>query len=203
MKISTSASKRCSDAVRISDIDGGIGICSGQNTGIFSDSPGMTAVQAFSADAALLESNPQNARFGLGPMAMLIATVPAGQQQTLRFAACFFRDGIVTTGLPTSYFYRRYYARLEDVASYSLANFAAISAQAEASEQLLDGAALRPSQRWQLIHAIRSYYASTQFLEYQQVFAQQRTYLLPGAIMARRCSPGNRCKNGNFHKLYC
>ncbi len=156
------------DALHVVDLDrGGVGICKGQSTGIFSDDATVHARQHFTAEDALREETAANYRFGLGGTALLVGTVPAGQTRTFRFAVCFFRGGIVTTGMPTSYLYSRFFNSLAEVAAYSLKNFEDIRRRAEQSDRLLGAAHLNDDQRFQMIHAIRSYYGSTQLLEHE------------------------------------
>jgi hypothetical protein len=141
------------------------GIGRGASTAIFTDHPDAVSATAFTPQDILAETAPFNYGFALGDTGLLLVDVPAGKQVTARFAICFHRAGIVTTGLPTQYFYTRWFRDIESVGAYTLAHFDALREAAEASDRLLDARPLNPEQRFQLIHAIRSYYASTQLLE--------------------------------------
>ncbi|OVE77340.1 beta-xylosidase, partial [bacterium F16] len=71
----------------------------------------------------------------------------------------------VTQGIQTSYFYSRYFDSIESVGRYSLENFDDIKKRAQASDDLISAPHLSDDQRFHLIHAIRSYYGSTQMLD--------------------------------------
>ena len=64
----------------------------------------------------------ENLRFGLGAVGALLMDTPAGEKATYRFAICFYREGYVTTGLDTTYYYTRYFANIEEVAAYAMDN---------------------------------------------------------------------------------
>lgn len=141
------------------------GMASGFSTAIVTDSPGATTAQGFNFEQILSEQHPENYRFILGATGAVLLCVPAGKKVTFRFAICFHRGGTVTTGEPASYWYARFFKNIESVGSYTLKNFAALKKSACASEKLLSGAKLNEHQLFQLRHAIRSYYGSTQLLE--------------------------------------
>ncbi len=146
---------------------GTVGIGKGQGTAIFTDCSGVDAATGFNADEILTQPVKENFNFGLGATAMLIATVPPGKKATYRFAVCFYRGGIATTGMETRYLYTRYFKNIAEVGSYGLKNFSTLKEQAVASNRLVASKKLNPDQRFQMIHAIRSYYGSTQLLEHQ------------------------------------
>ncbi len=155
------------DAVRRIDSGGGVcGVGQGGSTAIFTDCADAKTATAFTLTDILQETFEFNYGFALGNVGLVMADVPAGERRTLRFAICFYRGGVVTTGLATRYFYSRYFDGIEAVGRYSLKNFDQIRAKAVASEQLIATGHLSAEQRFQLVHAIRSYYGSTQLLEY-------------------------------------
>ncbi len=153
---------------RLDDLSEGrfTGIAQGPLTAIASDSPGVYSGLAFTLDKCLEPDRPENLAFGLGSVAALMAVVPAGEKATYRFAVCFHRNGIVTSGMACRYLYNRWFADIESVAEYALQNWSAQQALALASDRLVENSALSASRRFQLIHAVRSYFGSTELLEH-------------------------------------
>ena len=81
---------------------------------------------------------------------------------------CFHRDGIVTAGLDTRYLYTHWFKRLEEVAAFAVKNFAVLKSLATKADALVGRASkLSADQKFQLIHAVRAYYGSTQLLEWK------------------------------------
>lgn len=144
------------------------GIASGQATGIYSADPSVIPARHFNAPSILRQKHDFNYNFHLGNTGVLFCPVPAGKKKTFRFAICFFRGGVVTTGMPCSYYYNRWYKSIGDVAKGALANFAWFKARAKAADKLLQKKNLNEDQRWMMAHAIRSYYGSTQFLDHKK-----------------------------------
>jgi hypothetical protein len=141
------------------------GVASGATMALVSDSPNMVSAQGFSAAQILAERDPFNHRFGLGTTGLLIGTVPAGRRVSFRFAICFYREGDATTGMRSRYLYTRYFRSLAAVASYTLDNFARLSARGRGVARRVGKARLNPSRSFMLTHALHSYYGSTQLLE--------------------------------------
>lgn len=159
--------KGTGDAVNISRPAKGVaGIARGQSAGIFCSDPAVTPALGFTPKAILTDRHPYNRTFNLGATGIVMCPVPAGARKTFRFAVCFFRGGIVTTGMPCSYYYHRYYKSLGDVARAALASFSWYKQRAAFADRLLDRRGLSPDQKWMMAHAIRSYYGSTQLLEH-------------------------------------
>lgn len=154
---------------RVDDLRPYAGIAQGLRTAIVSDSPGVFSGLGFTAGKCLRPEVPENLVFGLGGTALLMADIPAGKKVTLRFAICFHRAGNVTSGMPSQYFYTRYFPDIESVADFALAGFAEQKRAAVAFDKKL--APLPEDRRFQLAHAIRSYYGSTQFL-----FAEKKPF---------------------------
>lgn len=140
------------------------GVGQGRMTAIVSNDPGIIAVQGFTIDKVLSEPLASNRAFGLGNTAALLMEVPAGEKRTFKFAVCFYRGGIVTTGIDASYYYTRYFSNIEEVAKYSLENFSELTTSCE-SANAIDSSSLSKDQAFMLDHAIHSYYGSTQFLD--------------------------------------
>lgn len=144
------------------------GIGQGTRTAIVSRDRGLTVGTFFTVEDLLRLEHPDNVRFGLGPLGGIRATVPAGKRKTFTFAICFFHGGIVTAGLPTSYYYTRFFRDIEAVADWALTHAGEARRAALAANTLLDKAGhLSGDQRFQLAHAIRSYYGSTEFLQHE------------------------------------
>ncbi|WP_379127533.1 glycoside hydrolase family 52 protein [Paenibacillus sp. sgz500958] len=108
----------------------------------------------------------ENWTFGLGHVGALIMDVPAGVKETYRFAVCFHRSGYVTSGIDASYYYNRFFSNVEAVAEYALSRFDALKEAALQANELLADTGLSEDQTFMLVHAIRSYYGSTQLLDY-------------------------------------
>jgi xylan 1,4-beta-xylosidase len=155
------------DAVRrILDEKGMTGVGQGSSTAIFTDHPQAKVSTNFHLAVALEEPYEFNHGFALGNTGILMVDIPAGKKVTLNLALCFFRQGTVTTGLETSYLYTRWFKNIEAVGKYTLANFKEIRKAAKDCQALVKSKKLNEDQRFQLIHAIRSYYGSTQFLDH-------------------------------------
>jgi hypothetical protein len=154
------------DSMRWFEEHGMKGIIKGQDYGIFSQNVNVTPAQGFNAERVLNVTEEINYKEGLGGTGVMIMKVPAGQKQTFSFSLNFYRAGMVTTGLHCSYWYTRLFSNLEQVALYSLENFDAIKKWTLDSDAMLNEGHLSEEQRFHLIHSIRSYYGSTQFLDH-------------------------------------
>lgn len=141
------------------------GLGAGRTIALVTDAKDAVTGQGFSLEQILSEPHMENYRFILGATGAILLTVPAGKKITFRFALCFHRAGIVTTGEAASYWYGRFFKNIEGVATYALKNFPDLRAAAVNSEKLFGRAKLNAHQLFQLRHAIRSYYGSTQLLE--------------------------------------
>lgn len=148
---------------RLDDLCPFAGIGQGLRTAIVSDSPGIYSGLGFTAGKCLAPDHRENLVFGLGGVGLLMADVPAGRKKTFRFAICFHRSGTVTSGMPCRYFHNRFFPDIESVARFALADFPNQKKIALHFDKQLAG--LPEDRRFQLAHAIRSYYGSTQFLE--------------------------------------
>lgn len=98
------AERRSNDAMRTVADEGGLtGVGLAASTGIFTESGAMDARAHMGFQNTLTEQFPENFRFGLGGCGLPTATVPAGKKRSFRFAICFYRAGVVTQGMETSY----------------------------------------------------------------------------------------------------
>jgi len=152
---------------RLDDLSRGActGIGQGLITAIVSDSPGVYSGLGFTAEKCLVPDHPENLVFGLGGVGLLMAVVPPGKKQTFRFAICFHHAGIVTSGMPAVYYYTRYFSDIESVARFALKNWPEQKRLAADFDRRLIKHGLSADRHFQLSHAIRSYYGSTEFLE--------------------------------------
>jgi hypothetical protein len=90
--------------------------------------------------------------------------VPAGTRVTHKVAIAFWHGGEVAAGagLSCAYWYTRLFGGLHDAALYALRHFDRLAAEHAAAGAPLD--ALPEHRRFQLAHAIRSYYGNTALL---------------------------------------
>lgn len=150
---------------RIDDtLPGYAGIGQGRATAIVTDDPGAVSGLGFNLADILDADPPENRTFGLGANGALVLTIPAGQKKTFRFALCFYRGGIATSGLDTKYLYTTLFHDIEHVARYALSNFETLASRAREADRKILASRLSDDQQFMLTHAIRSYYGSTQLL---------------------------------------
>lgn len=141
------------------------GVGQGRLTAIMSADDGLWPARGFTLEKLLQEKHRENLAFGLGSTAALLMEVPAGEKRTYQFAVCFYRGGIVTTGMDTTYWYTRYFSDIQAAGEYALQRFSELTASCGEVEQRLGSAALTEDQSFMLAHSIHSYYASTQLLD--------------------------------------
>ncbi|MGN8845393.1 glycoside hydrolase family 52 protein [Niallia sp. Sow4_A1] len=153
---------------RVDDtMDGFAGIGQGRLTAIVSNNSDVKSAMHFSLENILTTPEEENWTFGLGPLGALVMDVPAGEKRTYQFAICFYRGGIVTAGMDTSYYYTNFFNNIESVAEYALENFDLLADRAKNANKKIDSTNhLSEDQKFMLIHSIRSYYGSTQLLDY-------------------------------------
>lgn len=151
---------------RLDDVSNGeySGIGQGPVTAIVSASKGIYSGCGFTLDQILEPDHPENLTFGLGGVGALLAVVPAGKKQTFQFAVCFYRDGVVTSGLPMRYFYTTLFSSIEQVASYAVRHWDDQKKLAISANQAIAKSGLSEDQKFHVSHAIRSYYGATEFL---------------------------------------
>lgn len=154
---------------RLDDTTGGniIGIGQGRLTAIATKDLSVKSATGFTLESILTETIEENFTFGLGGVGTLIMDVPAGEQRTYSFAAAFYHEGTVTSGIDTSYYYTRFFKNIEDVAHYTLDNFDVLTNTCIKENSLVEDTKLTEDQKFMMIHAIRSYYGSTEFLEHE------------------------------------
>ena len=163
------AGAKRSDAMREFDHlgqRGPVGIAHGRSTAMACADAGVFSAQDFTMERILDQRLEENRHFGLGGTAALLVDVPARQRRTITVALCFHRAGLVTGGIDASYWYSRYFPDLESVARYCLAHADDYLASARQADRDWAPRRLSADQRFQLAHAVRSYYGSTQFLDW-------------------------------------
>lgn len=101
----------------------------------------------------------------LGTCAGFCFEVKPGQKRTLVLGLGVHLDGTVTTGIETKYLYTRYFTGIEDVLEASLTQSVENRKTANDLDETLRASDLSADQQFQLAHATRSYYGSTQLLE--------------------------------------
>ena len=102
---------------------------------------------------------------GLGTCGGFCFEVGPGQKRTLILGLGVYLEGTVTTGIEGRYLYTRYFAGLEDVLETSLVQFDDRQRLADELDQSLMSSGLSEDQQFQLAHATRGYYGSTQLLD--------------------------------------
>jgi len=142
------------------------GVGQGRNTAIATDDPDAYSGQGFTMAHVLAPTVAENITHGIPGTAGLVVPVPAGQTRTIRFAICFHRDGIATSGESTRYLYTRYFDTIESVAGYALEQFDQFVSSASEADVAMTSDYLSDDQNFMLAHAIRSYFGSTQLLEW-------------------------------------
>ncbi len=155
--------KDAADTAKANDINIK-GVAQGGITGIFTDDADVTCALAFSADELLADDIADRLPFGLGTTGLLVMTAKPYELRTWRFAVCFYRAGVVTTGIETVYMYTRHFKNIEDVAGYALKNFERYRAEAAHFDAMVMERGLSVERQFLLSQAIKSYYGSTQLL---------------------------------------
>ncbi|GAB2723461.1 glycoside hydrolase family 52 protein [Paenibacillus thermoaerophilus] len=151
---------------RLDDTAPGLrGIAQGRLTAIATDDPDVRSAQHFSIENILTAELEENWTFGLGPVGALVMDVPPGEKRSYRFAVCFHRGGTVTAGMDASYYYTRFFRRIEEVAAFAVSRYDELLGRSLESNRMIDESGLSEDRRFMMVHAIRSYYGSTQLLE--------------------------------------
>ena len=94
----------------------------------------------------------------------LVFTVPAGQRKRFPLALGFYAAGVITTGLPSTYAYTRYFRDLEDVLNHGLDQHARYTKLADLRDRELEKSGLDADQKFLIAQATHSYLGNTQLL---------------------------------------
>ncbi|MBO2943491.1 beta-xylosidase [Paenibacillus sp. F411] len=149
------------------ELTGGIcGVGQGRMSLIATMDEDVTPTQHFSMEKLITNEHEENYDFGLGGVGALLMETPAGMKRTYRFALCFYRGGYVTTDIDASYWYTNYFANIEAAARFALEYFKELKSRALEADTWLAGTGLSEDQRFMLAQSIRSYYGSTQLLDW-------------------------------------
>lgn len=140
------------------------GVGQGRITAVCTAEKNAVSGLAFSIEELAFFKDIDNLSFGLGTTGALIMSAPAGRKISWKMAVCFYRGGIVTTGLEASYLYTNYFHSIEEVASFALNHFDFYKDTALQSDTLIDNSSLPVERKFMMAHSVRSYYGSTQLL---------------------------------------
>lgn len=152
---------------RLDDVSEGkyVGIGQGRNIALVSKDKGVKSATSFTIEKILTDTIEENWTFGLGAAGTMIMEVAAGEKRTFSFVGCFYKGGYVTTGLDATYYYTNFFKNIEEVAQYSLNNYREFVDNCINANSMIDNSKLSEEQKFMLIHSIRSYYGSTEFLD--------------------------------------
>ncbi|KAJ3349567.1 hypothetical protein HDU83_000406 [Entophlyctis luteolus] len=109
-----------------------------------------------------------NWSFGLGSCAFLVFDVPAGVERTYNLALGWHVAGICTIGIDARFLYNRFFRNLEDVFAFAAQNQNELIEswkQPDRMDLLSKIKLWNSSQQFQIIHAVHSYFGSSQLLE--------------------------------------
>lgn len=140
------------------------GVGQGRSLAIASADPGVASGLGFTIESVVAPEIAENRVFALGPVGACTMRAEPGTVGRWRFAVCFFRDGLATAGMDSSYYYTKLFGNIEQVAEFALAAFDDYEQAAESANRMIADADLSADQAFMLSHAVRSYYGSTQFL---------------------------------------
>jgi xylan 1,4-beta-xylosidase len=146
------------------DEGGLVGFGQGTLTGIATREGTMSVGMSFGLERCLDIPIPENQHFLLGPHAVLIGEVPAGEMGEFDIAVGFWQAGQITTGIPASYLYTTVFDDIEDVLQESLSSSAKRFLAARVALNARREAPLSETQKLLQDHAIRSYVGSSQML---------------------------------------
>ncbi|KAI8576380.1 hypothetical protein K450DRAFT_283475 [Umbelopsis ramanniana AG] len=109
---------------------------------------------------------PEDPTTSLGGCAAMVATIPPNEEKHIRFAICFHREGMATSGMDARYLYNRWWKDVREVAHYAVEHHDRLVMEWQMPDNnLLIVPQLSEDQKFQLVHAVHSYYGSTQLLE--------------------------------------
>lgn len=140
------------------------GIGQGRHCAICTSDSDVVSGLAFTIEELIYPKNEEDLTFGLGTTGALIMTASPNEIRAWRFTVCFYKGGIVTAGMDTSYYYTNFFKNIEDVAEYSFKNFEYYKAKSYESNLILDKSGLSYQRKFMIAHAVRSYYGNTQLM---------------------------------------
>ncbi len=140
-----------------------VGIAQGRNTGIAVDDKDAWAGISWQPETILDPTHTENLPFLVAHTGLIVIPVKAGELKRVRIAFGFYREGVVTSGIEGRYLYTDLYKNLEEVLQRGITLCDDRLAASKALDQSLKGR-LTEDRYFQVSHAIRSYYGSTQLL---------------------------------------
>lgn len=143
------------------------GIADGRVMAIATNNENAFSVIDYSMFSILDRDLLNNDTFCWGYSGGIVMEIPAGKKETFHFALCFYKEGIISSGLETKYYYTNYFKNLEDVVQYALTHMNTYIDDAMKRDEEINKQNLSDEQKFQLCHAIKSYYGNTQLLEYE------------------------------------
>jgi hypothetical protein len=107
--------------------------------------------------------NYQNHDLGTAPA--LIFKVPAGTVKTYTIALATYKEGTITTGIDTDFYYSGLFKSLEDVIDFALENVHYYLDMAKQRDKELQESKLNEYRQFLIAHATHSYHASSQLMK--------------------------------------
>lgn len=102
--------------------------------------------------------------FLLGPVAGCRFHVPAGATREVDFVLAYYIAGQATFNHPAKYWYTQHFDGIDAVFDYAFENHGRYMKEARKRDAELAASGLSEAQQFQLAHATRSYYGSTEWL---------------------------------------
>jgi len=100
----------------------------------------------------------------IGNEAGFILRVPVGEKKSFPIALGFYKEGQVTTGIESEFFYTKYFDDLDSVLAHGLSRHTDYFALAEKRNEELHSSRLSEDQKFLLAQATHSYLGSTEML---------------------------------------
>ncbi|SDZ48662.1 Glycosyl hydrolase family 52 [Evansella caseinilytica] len=91
-------------------------------------------------------------------------TVAPGKKEKVTFVLATYQSGVITSGIPTSFLYTKYFKDIEEVITFALENKEYYLKTVKERDEELQNGSLNEHQQFLISHATRSYYANTQLL---------------------------------------
>lgn len=150
--------------IRPYSTDGVRGIQNGNEIVIASDTPGVRSGNGFEPGMVLNPRRDINNEHLLGDCGICYGEIAPHSVATIRFVIAFHKRCYVTSGIDTHYAYVLQHNKISDVVNAGFADFERAKQSAVDFDQKLRESGLSEARNFQLSHAIRSYYGSTQHL---------------------------------------
>lgn len=146
-----------------SRMEGARGFVSRDRMGFATQSDDVTEFCDFTVEQAFSGKH-TTPKFMLGPVAGCRFLVPAGETREVEFVLAYYISGQATFNLPAEYAYTQYFDGIECVFAYAFENYERYLGEAFMRDAELMASGLNEAQQFQLAHATRSYYGSTEWL---------------------------------------